>query len=117
MLHFIRMRTPYAIVEQLKEAMAPGSYLVISHATGDNLTPEIVAGVGELYEGTTAPSDHPDASEILRFFDGLELVTPGLVNSSEWRNDFMPEQPGRTIFYAGIGRNAPSKRKSEVPAS
>lgn len=83
--------------------MAPGSYLVLSHVTGDNLTSDIITSVGELYEGTTAPGTTRTRSEILRFFDGLELVPPGLVNVSEWRNDFMPEQPGRTIFYAGIG--------------
>jgi len=32
------------------------------------------------------------------------MVTPGLVNVSEWRNDFMPEQFGRTIFYAGVAQ-------------
>ena len=103
-LHFIKDGDyPYAIVEGLKEAMAPGSYLVLSHVTGDNLTSDITTSVGKLYEGTTAPGTTRTRSEILRFFDGLELVPPGLVNVSEWRNDFMPEQPGRTIFYAGVG--------------
>ena len=104
-LHFIKDGDyPYAIVEGLKKAMAPGSYLVLSHVTGDNLTSDITTSVGELYEGTTAPGATRTRSEILRFFDGLELVPPGLVNVSEWRNEFMPEQPGRTIFYAGVGR-------------
>jgi len=64
----------------------------------------VTAGVGRLYEGVTAPSAPRARSEILRFFDGLEMVTPGLVNVSEWRNDFMPEKPGRTIFYAGMAK-------------
>lgn len=103
-LHFISDdERHYEIVERLKEAMAPGSYLVISHVTGDNVTADVTAKVQELYEGTTAPSTPRTRSQILRFFDGLELVPPGLVNVSEWRNDFMPEQPGRTIFYAGVG--------------
>jgi S-adenosyl methyltransferase len=103
-LHFIQDdERPHEIVERLKEAMAPGSYLVISHVTGDNVTPDITARVQKLYEGTTAPSAPRTRSEILRFFDGLDVVPPGLVNVSQWRNDFMPEQPGRTIFYAGVG--------------
>lgn len=104
-LHFITDdERPYQVVERLKQAMAPGSYLVISHVTADNATPDVTAGVKHLYEGATAPSAPRTRSEILRFFDGLEIVTPGLVNVSEWRNDFMPEQPGRTIFYAGVGQ-------------
>jgi hypothetical protein len=107
-LHFIKdNERPYAIVERLKESMAPGSYLVISHVSGDNLTPDITARVQELYEDTTAPSAPRTRSDILRFFDGLELVPPGLVNVSEWRNEFMPEQPDRTIFYAGVGLKPP----------
>jgi hypothetical protein len=102
-LHFIKdSEYPHEIVEQLKESMAPGSYLVVSHVTGDNVTPDITAKVRKLYEGTTAPSAPRTRAEILQFFDGLELITPGLANVSEWRNDFMPEQPGRTIFYAGV---------------
>jgi hypothetical protein len=69
---------------------------------GNNVTPDITAKVRKLYEGTTAPSTPRTRAEILQFFDGLELITPGLANVSEWRNDFMPEQPGRTIFYAGV---------------
>jgi hypothetical protein len=103
-LHFIPdSEHPHQIVYKLKQAMAPGSYLTISHVTGDKAAPDMIAGVERLYEGATAPSAPRARSEILRFFDGLEMVTPGLVNVSEWRNDFMPEQPGRTIFYAGVG--------------
>lgn len=104
-LHFIPDgERPHEIVQKLKQAMVPGSYLAISHVTADEATPDVAAGVGRLYEGVTAPSAPRSRSEILRFFDGMEMVTPGLVNVSEWRNDFMPEQPGRTIFYAGVAQ-------------
>jgi len=103
-LHFITDdEHPHEIVTQLKQAIAPGSYLAISHVTADDVTPDVTARVQELYESATAPSAPRTHSEILRFFDGLELVSPGLVNVSQWRNDFMPEHPGRTIFYAGVG--------------
>jgi trans-aconitate methyltransferase len=104
-LHFIPdSEHPYEIVQRLKRAMAPGSYLAVSHVTADNATPDVTAGVARLYEHATAPSAPRTRAQIMRFFDGLELVTPGLVNVSEWRNDFMPEQPGRTIFYAGVAK-------------
>jgi hypothetical protein len=44
----------------------------------------------------------PDA--IAHFFDGLDLIPPGLVNVASWRNDLLATEPGRTIFYAGVGR-------------
>ena len=103
-LHFIKdSEYPHETVERLKESMAQGSFLAISHVTGDNVTLDTTAKVRKLYEGTTAPSTPRTRSDILRFFDGLKLVPPGLANVSEWRNEFMPERPGRTIFYAGVG--------------
>ncbi len=45
---------------KLKRAMAPGSYLTISHVTGHNAAPDMTAGVEQLYEGATVPSP-PDS--------------------------------------------------------
>jgi hypothetical protein len=44
----------------------------------------------------------------MRFFDGLELVAPGLVNVTDWRPQLVPGQPsrgaGRSLVYGGIAR-------------
>ncbi|MGI8445709.1 MAG: SAM-dependent methyltransferase [Streptosporangiaceae bacterium] len=60
----------------------------------DNVTPDITAKVRKLYEGTKTPSAPRARTGIPHLFGGPELVPPGLANVSEWRNDFMPEQPG-----------------------
>jgi len=72
-LHFVRdAENPHAIVERLKEAMAPGSYLVVSHVTGDELSAEAAQRARELYENSNAPRAVRSRAEVTRFFDGLE---------------------------------------------
>jgi len=106
-LHFIEdAEDPYSAVDRLKEAMAPGSYLVLSHVTPDDISPDVAARVRKLYEHTSAPGVARTRAEIARFFSGLEVVPPGLVNVSSWRPGIRyPEDRGtRTLFYAGMGR-------------
>ena len=104
-LHFIDdAENPHAIVRVLQETMAPGSYLAVSHATGDWLPPEVTRRVRELYRiaaASFAPRTH---EQIASFLDGLEIIPPGLVNGSAWRAGSMAAEPRRTLFYAGLGR-------------
>ena len=104
-LHFIDdAEDPHPIVRILQQAMAPGSYLAVSHATGDWLPPEVTRRVRELYR-LAAASFAPRAHEqIASFLDGLEIIPPGLVNGSAWRAGSMAVEPRRTLFYAGLGR-------------
>ena len=109
-MHFIKDdEVAYAIVERLKEATAPGSYLVVSHVTGDDLSAEAVKQARELYEKSTAPGVTRSHAEVTRFFDGLELVPPGVVNVSSWRPDLPARKSARTIFYAGVAQKALEK--------
>jgi hypothetical protein len=104
-LHFIRdAENPYAIVDRLKEAMAPGSYLVISHVTGDYISSEATATVRKLYDRANAPGVARSHAEVTRFFSELEVIPPGLVSVSSWRARPQRTKSGRVIFYAGIGR-------------
>lgn len=75
----------------------------ISHVTSDDIAPEAAKRVERLYERTTAPGAARSRAEIARFFEGLELIPPGLVNVASWRAEWMATGPGRTIFYAGVG--------------
>ena len=91
-LHFIADEDdPYSIVASIFNSMAPGSYLVVSHATGGMPIAGSAARVEEHYRknvasGTTLRSPE----EILRFFDGFELAEPGLVKVTHWH----PMEPG-----------------------
>jgi S-adenosyl methyltransferase len=105
-LHFIPDDDdPYGIVDELKEAMPSGSYLVASHITADEVPEQVTTKVRELYDRTTAPAFPRTRAGIERFFDGMEVIAPGLSDVSVWRADSrLPGEPGRTLFYGGVGR-------------
>jgi O-methyltransferase involved in polyketide biosynthesis len=104
-LHFIPDgEDPYRAVSFLTAAMAPGSYLVVSHGTGDNLGPDAVETMQKVYAGATAPAAPRSEAGIALFFDGLQMVHPGLCDVASWRAVPHPGQPGRVLFLGGIGR-------------
>ncbi|MEU6720207.1 SAM-dependent methyltransferase [Nonomuraea sp. NPDC046802] len=86
MLHLLTDEDgPDLLVKAIRERMAPGSYLILSHLWDD---PEGVARAGaEKYADrrASAPVVPRTTEQILRFFDGFELVEPGLVHLDEWR--------------------------------
>ncbi|GAA4099117.1 SAM-dependent methyltransferase [Actinomadura miaoliensis] len=104
-LHFVRdSEDPAGIVERFKRAMAPGSHLVISHGTQD-FDPERSAEAVRPYDSATAPFVTRSGAEIERFFDGLEMVDPGMVRLPLWRPDGDPPPYLDAIWvYGGVGR-------------
>lgn len=104
-LHFVRdEEDPWALVNALKDRIAPGSYLVISHGTADHISPEAAKRARDAYADASAPGVARSLEEVTRFFAGLQLVEPGLVPVSEWRPDHIGIPPEPALFYAGIGR-------------
>jgi hypothetical protein len=101
-LHFLTDQDdPAAIVGRFREVMAPGSYLVISHGTGD-FAPELSARAAGVYERAKAPLVVRSSAAVKRFFEGFELVDPGLVQVSLWRpDDAIPDNPA--WIYGGVG--------------
>jgi SAM-dependent methyltransferase len=105
-LHFISDNNdPHAIVAAICDALPPGSYLVVSHATG-GIRRESAARVAEHYrKNVAAGATLRGRDEILRFFTGLELVDPGLVQVPYWRPDEPePADAGNVWFLGGVGR-------------
>jgi SAM-dependent methyltransferase len=85
MLQFIDDReNPDGIVAQLRDALAPGSYIAISHVI-DNQRTRAVADIQR--RANTHAWTPRTRARILRFFDGLELVEPGLAIACKWRPD------------------------------
>ena len=85
-MHFIDdTEDPHAIVAQLVAGLAPGSYLVMSHATYDPMPPEIVTRLKAAIAGTGEKGGPRDRELFERFFVGLELVEPGVVPIGDWR--------------------------------
>jgi S-adenosyl methyltransferase len=93
---------PHAIVAQIMNAMPPGSYLSISHPASD-IEPEKAADIRDRLKSLSFQQYTPrPRGEVLRFFDGLELVEPGLVQVQQWRPAI--EVPDTFSVWAGVAR-------------
>jgi SAM-dependent methyltransferase len=105
-VHFVAdADEPGELIAQLRDAVAPGSYLLISHATGDGQPPEVLEA-GRM-TGRASHISLRTHAEITAFFGPFALVEPGLVPVSEWRPDPADEpdpNPHRMTGYAGVGR-------------
>lgn len=110
-LHYVEDDAdPWRIVDVLTEGMAPGSYLALSHATGDQLPVSITSAVRELYDQAGLSVFPRTRAAIARFLTGLEVLPPGLVNGASWhaRSELVTDSR-RTLFYAAVARK-PGRR-------
>jgi hypothetical protein len=106
-LHFVEdHEDPWAVVNCYKDMMAPGSFLVVSHVTADDLSPGAARKAQAVYDGASAPGVARTRQQVAGFLAGLDLVAPGLVNVSAWRPGRIGAPPGPALFYAGIGRKS-----------
>jgi SAM-dependent methyltransferase len=94
---------PPGIVARFMDAVAPGSHLVLSHATHD-MDPDKVDAIRKLYEGAAMPLATRSKDEVRALFAGLEMVEPGLVYTVEWRPPLEFADPGLAGVYAGVAR-------------
>jgi hypothetical protein len=110
-LHFIEDDDdPYAIVRQLVGALPAGSYLVLSHATFDPLDAETIAAMNAVNEGIKPRFCPRTRSEFSRFFDGLDLLEPGIVSVSDWRPGSGPRPtPAEATGYGAVARTTPAQ--------
>ena len=95
----------YPAIRSIIDAMPSGSYLVISHATGDFWPREQVDAANETNRAHRVDFRFRTKDEVARFFDGLELIEPGIVPVAEWRSgdDPTPERAHSNI-WAGVAR-------------
>jgi hypothetical protein len=102
-LHFLTdAEQPARIVADLRDALPPGSCLVLSHATGDFADRSAAQAV---YHKATAGLTLRSRAEVERFFDGFDLVEPGLAQVPFWRPDTTPPpRSGEIGFYGGVAR-------------
>ncbi|MGH3391162.1 MAG: SAM-dependent methyltransferase [Actinomadura sp.] len=105
-LHFVTDdEDPWGLVSTLTGALAPGSYLGLSHAARDRRPADVVADMQEKYQSASASLSVRSGADITRFFDGLDLVEPGLVATTDWRSDELERvRPGGHGMLAGVGR-------------
>ena len=98
-------------IRVLRDALAPGSYLVISHATYEGM-PEKSREHEELYARTPNPLKTRSHAEIQAFLGDFELIEPGLVYLPLWRpegaDDLFLDHPERCSGFAGVARKRAS---------
>ncbi len=101
-LHFIDdAEDPWQIVATLRDALPPGSYLALGHATREG-NPAVAQAFETVYNRSVSTQVHVRSrDEILGFFDGFELLDPGLVYIPQWRLDSPTEPPGDSSKFWG----------------
>jgi hypothetical protein len=107
MLHFVPDEAaPANIVARYREMMAPGSCLVISHASHEG-RPDQAGPHTELYRRAGTPLIMRSRREVEALFDGFDLMPPGVVFLPQWRPDSpadVDNHPERFTCYAAVGR-------------
>ena len=96
---------PEEVVRSLLGGLAEGSYLVVSHPASD-IRPDSVADMTRRMnqrligpKATVRDHDH-----VARFFEGLELLEPGLVEPQQWRPDPDEQAPPDVAIWCGAAR-------------
>ena len=112
-MHFVPDEMdPWGMVAQYMAAVAPGSYLVLSHATADNMPPRAVQASLDTYARTPDPAYLRPKAEVERFFDGLELVPPypgadpAVTYAGLWgaEDPVAADSDGSRGYYCGVAR-------------
>ncbi|WP_218920646.1 SAM-dependent methyltransferase [Lentzea guizhouensis] len=104
-LHFVPdSDDPYGAVAEYMSAFPSGSYLAITHGTHDDITPEEkaeAARVMAVYKNTDNQISIRNRAEVGRFFEGMEMLEPGIVPVNEWRPDSYED---RISIYGAVAR-------------
>ena len=106
-LHFITSgEGPAEIVSTLRDALPDGSYLALSHATADFHPPGTRDEAAAAYQNAAAPLHLRSHSEITAYFEGFDLLEPGLVQAPLWQPSGSAPRPkdlNKIGIYAGVG--------------
>jgi hypothetical protein len=99
--HVLDGEDPYGIVESYKQAIPSGSYMQLTHFCDES--PEARANAAVL-KRSLGRGQVRSREEITRFFDGLDLVQPGVVFLPWWQPDTLPNEsePGSTLMLCGV---------------
>jgi hypothetical protein len=95
----------HAVVERLLDAVPSGSYLVITHTTNTVTGAAMDDAVRQWNEASPVPIVIRNPPELARFFDGLEVLEPGVVATTQWRPDPADPASARPMDeYCAVGR-------------
>jgi hypothetical protein len=95
---------PRGIVATLMGAVPPGSYLALSHVASD-IEPEKMAEMGKRLNRLLAQKGtYRSQAEVVRLFEGLEMVEPGVVPIPQWRPDTEVDAKTPAAMWGGVAR-------------
>ena len=110
MLHWLPDEAdPWTLMKRYRDVLAPGSFLAITHVTGDNPEPGVAVVTDLIKESRSADqlTERPHA-EVLTLFGDFELVEPGLVGCAAWRStgpgDMSDTPETNRVIYGGVAR-------------
>jgi trans-aconitate methyltransferase len=96
---------PAAIVARLVAAVPPGSWLAVFHPASDILADQIGEAARRINARLAGSATMRSRAEVLRFFDGLDIADPGLVQVHRWRpGSAAPDVGDQVAGYAGLAR-------------
>jgi hypothetical protein len=102
--HLDEEDAPYQIVKTLLDALPSGSYLALSHPAKDIDAEAMARMVESLNQMMAEKVTLRDRPAVARFFDGLELAEPGLVQASKWRPISESEAASPAALWGGVAR-------------
>ncbi|MEV3858847.1 SAM-dependent methyltransferase [Streptomyces sp. NPDC050095] len=104
LMHFITDdEDPYGLTRTLVDALPSGSYFMFSHGTTDE-HPHLAQSVKNTYRKGEIPLRMRTRAEVEPFFEGLDLVEPGLVTATRWYKDEPAPADELSGFYVGVAR-------------
>jgi len=108
----------YTVVRRLVAALAPGSFLAINHSTSAVSGAAMEEAVAHWNKVGTPTMTLRSPEQITRFFDGLDLLEPGVVSCSRWRPDISPlgGQPPQVDEFCGVARKPSPAPATAQPA-
>ena len=95
---------PHGTVTQLLAAVPSGSYLTVAHPASDIAAAQMARSSRDYNERAAAPVTMRTHAEVSRFFAGLDMVEPGLVQLHRWRPGAGDLTDGDLANYGGLGR-------------
>lgn len=103
-LHYVMDdEDPYGIVAKFRDVLAPGSYLAITHGSNDT-HPDFISQSQDDTNQSPSQVRYRSQEQTEAFFDGFDMIAPGVVPAQEWLGDDLPAT--RLVIYGGIGRKA-----------
>ncbi|MFE6287082.1 SAM-dependent methyltransferase [Streptomyces sp. NPDC057877] len=94
---------PYGVVRRLMDALPAGSHLVLSHTITSPSMPDVDEAVRFWNEHGTPKLTQRTPEAVTRFFDGYELLEPGVVSCSRWRPESAAgPEPEEVAMFGGV---------------